>query len=357
MKKLSISALALAAMGIAPAAQAIEFEPTDNSTFAVYGEVAPSLKSEKNGSGDWEFQYADEDSILGINGEHRITDEFQLYASAEFLFFSDDSTPSFEFDEGWFGIKGDSWGSIQAGGQENPFTYLINDNVNVAEIAEITGDDQLPPENNMFVYRSPSINGFSVAGKLRVLGEGDGVQGDVTQQDETEFDVGGVAGYSGENFTLRAAYTTVNTRTRTITNPTPVFGTDPQGNQVQVGTTGGTTGFTDGAHYGVTGDVSFGPATIAAKVAEASFDNATDLTRYAGTGIFRYGQFIDQGSGKLYGSVQQVERDNNNRDWTEITVGVDYKPIDNFKVYGEAGWFDRQNDAGDVIGVGAIYSF
>jgi len=354
MKKIALGTLALT-MCAAPAAQAIDFEPTETSKVSVYGGFEPSLKSVTDANGNSEFQYADEGSILGIAGEHRISDQFTVFAQAEFEFFSDDSTPSFNFDEGWLGVKGSSWGRIQAGGQENPFTYLINDNVNVAEIAEITGDDQLPPENNMFVYRSPSFGGFSVAAKLRVLGEADGVQGNA-QQNDSEFDIGGVAGYSGENFTIRAGYTTVNTRTRTVTAPTPVFGTDPQGNQVQVGTTGGTTGLTDGEHYGVTGDVSFGPATVAAKVARAEFDNATDLLRYAGTGIFRYGRYINDGSGKLYGSVQQVDRDNLS-DRTEITIGADYKPIGNFKVYAEAGWFDRTNDQGNVVAAGAIYEF
>lgn len=337
MRNIALSALALT-ISFAPAAQAIDFEPTENSRFSVYGELAPSIKSETNAQGDDELQYADEGSIIGFNGEHRITDEFQVYASAEFEFFTDDTNPGFNFDEGWFGVKGDSWGRVQGGGQENPFTYLINDTVNVAEIAEITGDDQLPQEDNMIVYRSPSFGGFSVASKVRLEGEGDAQS--PAGQNDNEVDVGAVAGYSGERFSLRAAYTTVDAGSQA--NPTVN---------------------TDGEHYGVAGDVSFGPATVAAKFAKADIENSNtgntlaDLTRYAGTGMFSYGQFIEDGAGKLYGSVQQVERDNNNRDWTEITVGVDYKPIDNFKVYGEAGWFDRQNDAGDVIGVGAIYSF
>jgi hypothetical protein len=343
----------LMAMSVASDAEAYEFEVRDDTKLSLYVEWAPSLKSVTNGAGESEFQYADEGSIVGIAGEHQVSEEFTVYGKADFEFLSDDSDPSFSFDEGWVGARGASWGSVQAGGQESPYVGFIADNVNVAEIAEISAGN-LPPEDNTVVYKSPSFNGFSVATMARILGDGDPDAAD--NQDSADFDVGGVVSYDHEYFGVAAGYQTVNTRTQTGTAPTPVFGTTPGGTQVQIGTTGGSTELTDGETYGITGDVSYGPAIAAVKVSETGGDSFTDTTRMAATGIFQYGQYISAGAGKVYSSVQLVDPDAGN-DRTEVTVGVDFKPMDNLKLYTEAGWFDQQNDAGNVVAAGLILDF
>ena len=343
----------LMAMSVASDAQAYEFEVRDDTKLSLYVEWAPSLKSITDSAGDSEFQYADEGSIVGIAGEHTISEEFTVYGKADFEFLSDDSEPDFTFDEGWVGARGKSWGSIQAGGQESPYVGLIADNVNVAEIAEISAGN-LPPEDNTVVYQSPSISGFSVASMVRILGEGDPDAADT--QGNTHFDVGGVVSYDHEYFGVAAGYQTVNTRLQTATAPTPVFGTTPGGTQVQIGSTGGSTGLSDGETYGVTADVSYGPAIAAVKVSETGGDSFTDTTRMAATGIFQYGQYVSMGAGKVYSSVQLVDPDAGN-DRTEVTVGVDFKPMDNLKLYTEAGWFDQRNDAGNVVAAGLILDF
>jgi hypothetical protein len=95
---------------------------------------------------------------------------------------------------------------------------------------------------------------------------------------------------------------------------------------------------------------------LAVKVSETGGDSFTDTTRVAATGIFRYGEYISRGAGKLYSAVQLVDP-NGARDRTEVTVGVDYKPIDNLKLYTEAGWFDRRNEAENVVAAGLILAF
>jgi hypothetical protein len=341
------------AMSVAPDAQAYDFEVRDDTTLSLYVEWAPSLKSITNSSGESEFQYADEGSIVGVAGEHRVSEEFTVYGKADFEFLSDDSDPSFSFDEGWVGARGASWGKVQAGGQENPYTYLIADNVNVAEIAEISSGT-LPPEDNMVVYQSPSISGFSVAGKVRVLGDGDSDAADT--QDSTDFDVGGVVSYDHEYFGVAAGYTTVNTRTQTAQPAQFTTITGTGGNTVTVKTADATNELTDGETYGVTGDVSYGPGTLAVKASETGGDSFTDTSRVAATGIFRYGQYVSAGAGKVYSAVQLVDPDAGN-DRTEVTVGVDFKPMDNLKLYTEAGWFDQQNDAGNIVAAGLILDF
>ena len=345
----------LMAMSVASDAQAYDFEVRDDTKLSLYVEWAPSLKSVTNDSGESEFQYADEGSIVGISGEHQVSEEFTVYGKADFEFLSDDSDPSFSFDEGWVGARGASWGSVQAGGQESPYVGLIADNVNVAEIAEISAGN-LPPEDNTVVYQSPTISGFSVASMVRVLGDGDPDAAD--NQDSTDFDVGGVVSYDHEYFGVAAGYQTVNTRTETVVEGTDIFAVDSSGNPTgdPIGTTGGSTGLTDGETYGVTGDVSYGPGTLAVKASETGGDSFTDTTRVAATGIFRYGQYVSAGAGKVYSSVQLVDPDAGN-DRTEVTVGVDFKPMDNLKLYTEAGWFDQRNDAGNVVAAGLILDF
>ena len=343
----------LMGMSVAPDAQAYEFEVQDGTKLSLFVEWAPSLKSVNDANGESEFQYADEGSIVGVAGEHEISEEFTVYGEAAFEFLSDDSDPSFSFDEGWVGARGPSWGSVQAGGQASPYSDLILDNVNIAEIAEISGGN-LPPENNTVVYTSPSFSGFSVAAMARVLGDGDPDAAD--NQDSTEVDLGGVVSYDQEHFGLAAGYQTVNTQTVTDQPAQTTTITGTGGNQFTFVSSDATTGLSDGESYGVTGDVSYGPGTLAVKVSETGGDTFTDTTRVAATGIFRYGEYISKGAGKVYSAVQLVDPDNGD-DRTEVTVGVDYKPIDNLKLYTEAGWFDRQNDAENVVAAGLILAF
>jgi hypothetical protein len=95
---------------------------------------------------------------------------------------------------------------------------------------------------------------------------------------------------------------------------------------------------------------------LAVKASETGGDSFTDTTRVAATGIFRYGQYVSAGAGKVYSSVQLVDPDAGD-DRTEVTVGVDFKPMDNLKLYTEAGWFDQQNDAGNIVAAGLILDF
>jgi len=352
LNKLASSALVLAA-AMAPATQAMEFEPTDNTSVGVYAGFEPSVKSVTNGNGNSETDYTDEGSIIGMSGETRINSNLTVFAFGEFEFLSDDTSPSFTFDEGAFGFKGD-WGKIQGGGFDSVYEDLIVDATEIAEIAEIS-DETLAEEDNLIAYYSPNFNGFSFRTQVRFVGDGDDLAED--SQDNTELGFALAGGYTAENWGIYAGYDDLATNPATEEAAQFATLTGTGGQQIEVKTADAVNQFVDGETYGLAGTFSVGPAQLAAKYAETNFDNADefddalqDTTRVALRGKFNYGP------GKLYAAAQEVDPDNAD-DRTEFTVGADYKPVSNLKLYSEAGWFDRDNDAGDLVGVGAIYEF
>jgi predicted porin len=331
----------------------MEFEPGEGTTVGVYAGFEPSIKSVTNGNGDSETEYTDEGSIIGLSGEHRINDSITVFAFGEFEFLSDDTDPSFTFDEGAFGFKGD-WGKIQGGGFDSVYEDLIVDATEIAEIAEIS-DETLAEEDNLIAYYSPSFNGFSFRTQIRFAGDGDAIA--ESGQDSTELGFAIAGGYTADNWGVYAGYDDLNTNLATAQDAQFSTLTGTGGETIEVKTSDAVAKFVNGETYGLAGTFAIGPAEFAAKYAETSFDNADefdaaleDTTRAAIRGMFDYG------SGKLYAAAQEVDPDNS-EDRTEFTVGADYKPISNLKLYSEAGWFDRNNDAGDLVGVGAIYEF
>lgn len=345
MKKLAISTIALSALS-ATSAHAVEFEPAEGASVSFYGAFEPSFKSVTNADGDGETDYGDEGSIIGFSGEYRINSSISVFGTAEFEFLSDDSDPSFVFDEGWFGFKGEQWGRIKAGGFDSVYEDLIVDTTEIAEIAEIS-DESLAPEDNLVAYYSPVWNGFSFRTQARVIGDGDDEA--VRDQDSTEIGVAAAGGYSAEQWSLHVGFDDLATnvaRTETVKTEATLA----NGNTITTGSKQVNAEFVDGETYGVAGDVRFGAVGLGAKWAESQFDNAEDVTRTALRGNVGYGK------GKLYAAVQSVEPDTS-EDRTEFTVGVDYKPLPNLKIFSEAGWFERSNDEGDVVGVGAIFEF
>lgn len=319
MRKVSLGALIMA-MSVSPTAHALEFEPSEDTKVSIFGDFEPSIVSRTNANGNDRVDFVDQGSTLGARAEHKINETFTVFGQFEFEFFIDDSNNTVDFDEGYLGAQG-PWGTAQAGGQENPYTYLIKDNVNIAEIAEISGG-AIPQENNMAVYHSPTYQGFSVSTKVRMEGDGDPDPG----PSGTAF--GTVASFEREHFGVHAGVTTLDG-----------------------GTDGAPNVNTEGETYGITADVSYGPAMVAAKYEQTDGNaNVRDASFGALTGSVSYGP------GKFYTSVQQVDRDSAN-DSTEFTVGADYKPIESLKLYTEAGFFDRNNDQGDVVALGAIYEF
>ncbi|MDN3517669.1 porin [Aquisalimonas lutea] len=337
MKKLSTTALVIAA-GMASSAQAADFEVSDNTTVGVYGEFAPMLVSEKDGAGESRSEFTDNGSIIGFSVDQRLDNGVTLFGVAEFEFLTDNSDNDFVFDAGYIGARG-NFGRVQLGNFDSVYEDLIIDATEVAELAEIT-DESVMSEDNQVAYYSPSFNGFSFRAQARYMGDGD--DNAIAGQDSAEVGFSLAGGYSADNWGVYAGY-------------------DDRGSEVvdQYDANGNVTGqdYADNGTYGVSGIYGIGPVELAAKYAIQDLEDndpaGDDITYAALRGTVTYGP------GDVYAAVQEVMHDNDDvvADRTEFTVGVSHGVADNLDLWAEAGYFDQQNDAGDVMGVGAIYEF
>ncbi len=333
-------ALALAALMTAPSAHAIDWQLDDDTSFSLYGTVEPKLINETNSDGDDSFELDDEDSTLGFYAEHEFSPGLTVFGQLELEFDSDEDTGDGAFDaqdSAFAGIKGD-FGKLQAGNFDSVYEDLIIDATEVAEDAEIT-DEAVASEDNMIAYYSPSFGGFSFRTQVRIQGE-DELGGVNNPDNEVGFAAAG--GYTGENFGIYAGY-------------------DDNGSEVrdQFNSNGNDTGndrVADGETYGLAGTFNIASFEFGAKYAvqdnEDNDPRGDDIEFIAGRGTFNYGP------GDIYAAVQEVSPDADAADdRTEFTAGVDYMVMSNLKVWSEAGFFDRDQDAGNNVMVGAIYSF
>jgi predicted porin len=337
MKKICTSALVLAA-GLGSAAQGAEFEVNDNVTIGVYGAFEPILVSEKDEDGESRSDFGDNGSIIGFSGEHRLENGLTVFGEAEFEFLVDNSEDDFVLDAGFIGVEG-AFGRVQLGNFDGVYEDLIIDATEVAELAEIT-DEAVMSEDNQFAYYSPDFGGFSYRAQVRYLGDGDADA--FAGQDSAEAGFALAGGYTADNWGVYAGY-------------------DDRGSEVvdQYDADGNVTGqdFAENGTFGLAGIYGIGPVELAAKYAVEDLEDndprGDNVTYAAFRSTFTYGR------GDVYAAVQEVMNDDNSQieDRTEFTVGVSHGLAESLSLWAEAGFFDNENDAGDVFGIGAIYEF
>lgn len=341
MTRKQLLSTAIAATLAAPGAQALEFTADEglslakNTTFNLYGTVEPKVISEKNGSGDASTELDDEDSTLGFAFETRVSNAVTAFGQVELEYDSDDNSGGLDNqDSAFLGVKGD-FGKIQAGNFDSVYEDLIIDATEVAEDAEIS-DEAFADENNQIAYYSPDWNGFSFRTQARVIGRDEG------PEDSNEVGLSIAGGYTGDNLGLYAGYDD-----RKADSTDEYSDGSAIGNDIYVGEN----------TYGVSGIYSIGQFEFGAKYSiQENVDNdpagdETTFTALRGT--------FTQGRTEYYGAAQRVSPDDetNVKERDEFTLGVSHQLYEPLSLWAEAGWYDRENDAGDNVMVGAIFSF
>lgn len=323
MMKKTLTALAVSAVISAPAAQAMDFEINEETTFSLYGTIEPKFITETNANGDDEGEFADEDSTLGFAVEHAFDNGVTGFAQAEFAHAADSGSGIDSTDSAFFGLKGD-FGKFRIGNFDSVYEDSIIDATEVAEDAEIT-DEAFSGEDNQIAYYSPQFGGgFSIQTQLRYIGEAEGA---VADESGSGFSI--VGSYAADIWELHVGY-------------------DDTGAEVE------NNEFADEGTMGVAGIVGLGAFELGAKFAvqnnEDNSPEGDETTFSALRGTYGYGP------GKLYAALQDVGPDEGDSR-TEVTAGIKHKLYDNLTLWSEYGQFDRVNDEGDSFQVGAIYSF
>ena len=344
MTRKHLLAATISAMLVAPSAQAIEFTAqeglnlAENTTFNLYGTVEPKVISEKNGNGDASTELDDEDSTLGFAVETRVSDSVTAFGQLEFEYSSDDNSGGLDNqDSAFLGVKGD-FGKVQAGNFDSVYEDLIIDATEVAEDAEIS-DEAFAGENNQIAYYSPEWNGFSFRTQARIQGRDEGP----ASEDSNEVGLSIAGGYTGDNLELYAGY---DDRKADSTDEYS-DGTSIPGSDIYVGEN----------TYGVSGIYDMGQLEFGAKYAiQENVDNdpagdETTFTALRGT--------FTQDRTEYYGAVQRVSPDDETsvKERDEFTLGVSHQLYEPLSLWAETGWYDKPNDEGDNVMVGAIFSF
>ena len=344
MSRKHLLTAAIATAVAAPTTQAVTFSAEDGvsqlkgTTLEIYGTVEPKLITETNASGDQSLEFADEDSALGFFLESQLSDSVTAFAQLELEYSSD--TPGNGFDEqdsAFFGVKGD-FGKVQAGNFDSVYEDLIIDATEVAEDAEIS-DEAFAGENNQVAYYSPEWNGFSFRTQARIQGRDEGPR----SEDSNEVGLSIAGGYTGNNWGLYAGY---DDRKAEATDEYSDGSAIP-GGDVYVGEN----------TYGLSGIYGIGQFEFGAKYSiqeNLDGDPAGDDTTFTALRAT-----FTQGRTEFYGAAQRVAPDDetvvSERD--EFTLGVSHQLYEQLSIWSEAGWFDRAQDEGDNVMIGAIYSF
>lgn len=338
--------LGVALLGSAPAAQAVEWQINDDTTFSVYGSIELIVLNErqKTQSGEVEDfrQLKDRDTTLGFEGEHRISDNLIGFFRAEFEYAGDESTGEVdsgdggiaETDEVFVGVKG-PWGRLQAGTWDGVYEDLVVDKIDVFEYDGVTKfeDYRTPEVGDAVAYMSPSFGGvsFAVQGFFKGRGEENDAEQDpkVVGGAENEQALQLVVGYKAENYAIHAGY-------------------DDNGLDENA----------DGT-FGISGSVDLSPLSLAVKyehVGENRGDPANPNDTRGAISAYTLVSAYDYGQGSVIAIVQQVEPETSDSR-TEFGLHVNYSLAENFYVYAEHISYNRDQDLGNYTGAGLVYEF
>jgi predicted porin len=329
-------ALALATTVVAPSAGAVDFDINDDTRLAIGGTLEPSYTSVKDESGDSQSEFGDNDSTLEFDFEHVLDDNLSAYGHIEYEFNFDESGSNAggldSLDSAELGFKG-GFGTVQLGTYdtlyEDELAELLDEFENAEVSDEADGDDG-SGEGNQITYWSPGYGdgGFSFAAEVKHEGEAE----------ET------VAGESGTGLTLVGRFDMDNWGIAVGADDRGAATFDSDGDDVN-------DSFVEETTVGFGGYYTINAFEIRARYADEANPGNNNDVEYAGV----LGSY-DYGPGSFNVAVQDVSPDQGNS-FTELAANVKHDLYDNLRVFFEIGRFDRQNDAGDRVELGAIYSW
>ncbi|MDT8879779.1 porin [Halomonas saccharevitans] len=401
MKK-TLLATAIAGALAASGAQAATVYNQDGTKLDLYGNLQLAYANTNDASGESTDELADNGSTLGVAGEHVIYDGLTGYFKYEFEGDADEIKGAGGLDTGdqaYFGLKG-NFGDARIGSWDPLIDDWIQDPITNNEYFDVTDSNSgilnvgtADREGDKLQFMSPSFSGFQFAVGTQFKGDAeentftgtlDGVDSFFAEDeqfgDDTKHTVeadsnasffGGVK-YTAGAFSIAAAYDDLGNYDGTITN---ISGTtvDANGDEVNGNLDEDVSAdFDAGDQYGITVQYTIDTLRLSAKIERFESDN--DLT--VDTNYYALGARYGYGMGDIYGAYQYVDQNADtfsgiaadaidfdedvelgDDNYNEFMIGATYNVSDAMYTFVEAAWYDRENDAGDGVAVGAVYLF
>jgi len=373
MKKTLLATAIAGALGASAAAQAATVYNQDGTQLDIYGNIQIAYKSIDAGSST-EDEVFDNGSTVGFSGQHIINPGLTGYFKAEFEHQADEEKSNGGINDGdqaYLGLKG-NFGDVRLGSWDPLIDDWIQDPISNNEYFDLTDSSvdlgglyggsladgvDVDREGDKFQYMSPSWGGLQFAIGTQYKGDAEeefgadhGVTGVSSQGSNASF-FGG-AKYTIGSFSIAAVYDDL----------------DNYGLHAVDEATGETLEY-EAKAYGLGAQYVIGTLRLAAKVENTDATYAGedgDIMRYA-LGA-RYGYALsDNFAGDVYGAYQYVDADSevapivdnggNEDSFNEWTVGATYNISPAMYTFVEYAQYDRTEDEGDGVAVGAVYSF
>ncbi|MGQ7843569.1 porin [Granulosicoccus sp. 3-233] len=374
MKKSLVTTAVVGALSFGSNAYSAEILNKDGTSFDVYGNLQFAFWSlqQPDGSGDVDAsnEFGDNGSTLGFKGEHSVNDDLTAYFKYEFESDADEIKTGNGLDTGdqaYFGLKGNfgdgrvgSWDAliddwVQDPVSNNEFFDVSDSNGAIQGISGVTtlGDTSTDREGDKFQYVSPSFSGFRIAAGFQFKGSSESEN--ISDSDKAAF-------FGG------AEYTTGPVRVAFVYDSLDNYDGDVTGRQ-NLDANGAAAGsFDAGDQFGLSVQYTVNDdLRLAVKLEQYNSgddDFVADESRYALAARYHYGQ------GDIYGTYQFVDvgdtqfsnlaggaADGSDDSFNEVVVGTTYEITPALYTYVEAAYYDREDDLGDGIAVGAAYLF
>ncbi|ABE59916.1 porin [Chromohalobacter israelensis] len=365
MKKTLLATAVAGALGAsAGIAQAATIYNQDGTQLDLYGNIQLAYRSIDNENGDAEDDLFDNGSTVGFSGQHVINPGLTGYFKAEFEHDADEEKTGAGLDTGdqaYLGLKG-NFGDARVGSWDPLIDDWIQDPITNNEYFDVTDSTSdlgglyggstvdavdTDREGDKIQYMSPSFGGLQFAVGSQYKGDAeeefnsDNGTANVSSNGSNASFFGGLK-YTAGAFSIAAVYD------------------DLDNYDLRDETTGDEY---SAKAYGVNAQYTMDALRVSAKVENTDVDYAGengDIMRYALGARYGYG------FGDIYGAYQRVDADEEvatvvdsggDDSFNEFSLGATYNLSPAMYTFVEYAQYDRTNDEGDGVAVGAVYSF
>ncbi|WP_282039189.1 porin [Halomonas alimentaria] len=377
MKK-TLLATAIAASMAATGAQAATVYNQDGTKLDLYGNLQYAYLSIDEGA-ETTDEFADNGSTLGVKGEHMISEGLVGYFKYEFEGDADEIKGAGGLDTGdqaYLGLKG-NFGDVRLGSWDPLIDDWIQDPITNNEYFDVSDSNQNilgveSREGNKLAYTSPSLSGFQFAIGTQYEGDNE----DENFSGSSNASAFGGLKYSAGAFSIAAVYDNLDNNDGSYSDVNA--SADPGAADKFTGSPADRAGFDEavdykaGEQYGITAQYSVDTLRVALKLERFQDDNdEIEDVNYYGLGA-RYGygmgdiygayQYVDVGGDTFLGTADSAINDgdypnDSGESYNEVVLGATYNISDAMYTFVEGAWYDREEDAGDGVAVGAVYMF